>query len=159
LNNSGFEVQRSRNNDKFKVIAFIPGFGTTAESKEYSYTDENVSGHLKYRLKQIDFDGSYEFSKIVEVNSLPILSFELKQNYPNPFNPITTITFTLPADNDVKLIVLNSIGEVVEILVDELQTEGKYEVVWNAEGFPSGVYFYKLETNDFVDIKKMILLR
>ena len=159
LNNSGFEIQRSINDEGLENIAFVPGFGTTTEPKEYFYTDENVSGFIKYRLKQIDFNGKYEYSKIVEVNSLLNLSYELKQNYPNPFNPITNITYILPSSSQVKLTVFNSVGETAEVLVNEIQSEGKYDIVWNAESYPSGVYFYKLDTGTFVETKKMILLR
>jgi len=159
LNNSGFEVQRSVNGEGFEKITFIPGFGTTTEPKEYSYTDENISGFIKYRLKQIDFNGNFEYSKIIEVNSLLNLSFELRQNYPNPFNPITNITYLLPSESHVKLTVFNSVGETVELLINETQSEGKYDIVWNAENYPSGVYFYKLETGTFVESKKMILMK
>ncbi len=159
LNNSGFEIQRSINDEGFENIAFIPGFGTTTDPKEYSYIDENISGFIKYRLKQIDFNGNYEYSKIVEVNSLLNLSYELRQNYPNPFNPITNITYILPSSSQVKLTVFNSVGETVELLINEAQSEGKYDVVWNAASYPSGVYFYKLETGSFIETKKMILLR
>ena len=159
LNNSGFEVQRNFNDENFETIAFVPGFGTTTEPKHYSFTDNNVSGFLKYRLKQIDFDGSYEYSNIVEVQSIATLSFELRQNYPNPFNPRTRITYELPAESKVTLTIFNSIGEAVEVLVNELQSEGKYETVWNAESYPSGVYFYKLQAGSFIETKKMILLK
>jgi photosystem II stability/assembly factor-like uncharacterized protein len=159
LNNMGFEIQRSINDEGFKKVTFIHGFGTTAEPKEYSYTDENISGFLKYRLKQIDLDGNYEYSKIVEVNSVLNLSYELKQNYPNPFNPITNITYILPAAGRVKLTIFNLVGEAVAQLVNESQSEGKYDIVWNAAGYPSGVYLYKLETMSFVETKKMVLMK
>ncbi len=159
LNNSGFEIQRSVNDEAFEKIAFVPGFGTTTEPKAYTYTDENISGLIKYRLRQIDFNGTFEYSKIVEVNSLLNPSFELRQNYPNPFNPITNITYLLPSASQVKLTIFNSIGETVDLLVDEIQSEGKYDIVWNAESHPSGIYFYRLEANNFVEIKKMVLMK
>ncbi|MBT8378843.1 MAG: T9SS type A sorting domain-containing protein [Ignavibacteria bacterium] len=159
LNNSGFEIQRSINDEDFIDIAFISGFGTTTEPKSYSYTDENVSGFIKYRLKQIDFNGRFEYSKIVEVNSVLNLSFELRQNYPNPFNPITNITYLLPSASNVKLTIFNSVGEAVEVLIDEFQSEGKYDIVWNGKTYPSGVYFYKIETESFTEVKKMILMK
>jgi hypothetical protein len=159
LNNSGFEVQRNINSEGFEKIAFVPGFGTTSEPKSYSYEDENISGLIKYRLKQIDFNGTFEYSKIIEVNSLINLSFELRQNYPNPFNPITNITYLLPSASHVNLTIFNSIGETVEMLVNEIQSEGKYDIIWNAESYPSGIYFYKLEANNSVKIKKMALMK
>ena len=101
LNNSGFDVERSINDGAFESISFIPGAGTTTETQQYFYTDENIYGFLKYRLKQIDFDGHFEYSQIISVNSLANLSFELHQNYPNPFNPITNISYILPSESNV----------------------------------------------------------
>jgi len=156
LNNNGFEVERSINNDQFESISFISGSGTTTETHQYFYKDENISGFLKYRLKQIDFDGHFEYSQIVSVNSLTNLSFELKQNYPNPFNPITNISYTLPSESKVTLTIYNSLGETIGTLVNELQQEGKYEAVWNAEEYPSGVFFY---TIDVVPVNGMEAIR
>jgi hypothetical protein len=159
LNNSGFEIERSVEGEEFKSIAFVPGFGTTTEPKQYSYTDVSVSGLLRYRLKQIDLDGSFEYSEIIEVHSILNPSFELKQNYPNPFNPITNIVYTVPSDGNVILKIFNSVGEVIEELISEFQTEGRYEVVWNSEKYPSGVYYYKLIAGRYSDVKKMILVK
>jgi hypothetical protein len=159
LNNSGFEVQRNIDDESFEKIAFVPGFGTTTEPKEYSYVDENITGTLRYRLKQIDFDGSFEYSQIIELHSLLDFSFQLDQNYPNPFNPITNISYIVSSEGNVNLSVYNSLGELVELLVNENQKAGKYDVVWNAEKYPSGVYYYRLSAGSFIQAKKMILLR
>jgi hypothetical protein len=165
LNNSGFEVERSINDGTFESISFIPGAGTTTETKQYFYTDENIYGFLKYRLKQIDFDGHFEYSQIVTINSLTNLSFELNQNYPNPFNPITNISYILPSESNVNLTVFNAIGEAVDILVNERQPEGKYDIVWNAEDYPSGVFFYTIDVipvngkQPVRESRKMILIK
>jgi len=165
LNNSGFEVERSMNDGQFESITFIPGAGTTTETHQYSYTDESISGFLKYRLRQIDFDGHFEYSQIIAVKSLVNLSFELHQNYPNPFNPITNISYILPSEANVTLTVFNTIGEAVAVLVNEVQQEGKYEAVWNAENYPSGVFFYTIDVvpvsgkQPFRTSKKMILIK
>jgi hypothetical protein len=165
LNNSGFEIERSIDDEDFEVIAFVQGFGTTTEPKEYSYTDEKVSGFLKYRLKQIDFDGTFEYSTTIEVHSYSILNFELHQNYPNPFNPITNISFIIPTESYVKLNVFNSIGEKIETLVDEIKFDGRQEAIWNAENYSSGVYYYTIEVipvngkQPFRESRKMILIK
>ena len=96
-NNSGFEIlrgvypanSRTQNDNEWNTIGFVPGFGTTTEPKSYSFTDENVStGIYKYRLKQIDFDGTFEYSNEIEVEvDFTPKEFVLYQNYPNPFNP------------------------------------------------------------------------
>jgi photosystem II stability/assembly factor-like uncharacterized protein len=165
LNNSGFEIQRSINEAPFEKIAFIPGYGTTTEVQQYIYVDENVSGFLRYRLKQIDYEGTFIFSDIVEVQSFLNLSFKLAQNYPNPFNPITNISYTLPKDSRVTLTIYNTLGEAVETLVSETQTASRYEVVWNATGQTSGIYFYTIEVSPtdgskaFKKSNKMILMK
>lgn len=83
----------------------------------------------------------------------------LSQNYPNPFNPSTNIGFTLPEAAPVKLMVINTLGETVEVLADEYLTAGSYEYQFNAAGLPSGIYFYRIETGTFSKVKKMLLLK
>ncbi|MCI0450447.1 MAG: T9SS type A sorting domain-containing protein [Chlorobi bacterium] len=86
-------------------------------------------------------------------------SFKLNQNYPNPFNPVTDIKFDIPVASYTKLTVLNILGQEIEVLVNQQLSTGSYKVDWNASNYPSGVYFYKLEAGDFVDTKKMILIK
>ena len=83
----------------------------------------------------------------------------LSQNYPNPFNPSTTIKFSLPSSGNAILKIYNALGEQVAVLMDNELTTGTYEVEWNASGLPSGIYFYHLQTEGFVETKKMILLK
>jgi len=86
-------------------------------------------------------------------------SFSLSQNYPNPFNPVTDIKFDLAKSTNVKLTVMNMLGQEVEVLVNQSLRAGTYKADWNASNFPSGIYFYKLEAGEFVDVKKMILVK
>jgi hypothetical protein len=86
-------------------------------------------------------------------------NYELMQNYPNPFNPATTIRFSIPKTGFVSLKVYDVLGNEIAELVNENLNPGSYKVSWNAGGFASGVYFYKLITNDFVSVKKMILVK
>jgi len=86
-------------------------------------------------------------------------SFELSQNYPNPFNPSTKIKFTVPTVSYVSLIVFNSLGQEVQTLAREEKSEGIYEVSFNASNLPSGTYFYRIQAGDFVETKKMLLLK
>ena len=81
------------------------------------------------------------------------------QNYPNPFNPSTNIKFELPKTGNVKLVIYDVLGREVETLLNEKLNAGSYEAVWNADKYSSGVYFYKLETGDFTQTKKMILMK
>ena len=175
-NNSGFEMQRSQMSNvksqmDWKVVAFIPGFGTTAEPKSYSFTDENLSsGKYQYRLKQIDFDGTFEYSNQVEVEITSTTEFSLAQNYPNPFNPTTKIKYTIPfvtlslskGDILVSLKVFDVLGNEIATLVNEQQQPGTYEVEFNvgqAISLSSGVYYYQLRSGSFVETKKMVVIK
>lgn len=162
LNNQGFEIQRkisSATNNNWEAIAFVPGFGTVTEPKSYSYTDEVEPGSYAYRLKQIDFDGSFTYSNEIEVNVNIPNEFVLEQNFPNPFNPSTRINYTLAEPAFVQLVILNNLGEQVSTIVNEYQLEGKYSIDFNAQDLSSGIYFYKLTAGNFVSIKKMTLIR
>jgi hypothetical protein len=163
-NNRGFEVQR-RSNAEFETIAFVDGYGTKTEIQTYSYSDQTVtSGKFSYRLKQIDFDGTYKYSNVVDVD-VPVLNdFALEQNYPNPFNPVTKIEFRLAVDSKVSLKVFDVLGQEVAVLLNENLTAGVHKTDFNASSLNSGVYLYRIEAtgidgNNFSDIKKMILLK
>ena len=85
--------------------------------------------------------------------------YRLKQNYPNPFNPSTTIEYVLPKISDVKITILNIIGQEVKTIVDEKQGAGTHSINFNAKDLPSGIYFYRLQTDDFNQVKKMVLIK
>ncbi|MDH3268441.1 MAG: T9SS type A sorting domain-containing protein [Ignavibacteria bacterium] len=164
-NNQGFEIERSENNIEFNNIGFVPGFGTTTETKSYSYTDQSInSGTHYYRLKQIDFDGSFNYSDVVEaVVSLPT-AFNLEQNYPNPFNPSTSIQFSLPVDAQITINVYNLVGEKVAEVANGNFAAGSQKVTFNASALTSGIYFYRLDATanngqTFSDVRKMSLLK
>ncbi|MGB5893991.1 MAG: T9SS type A sorting domain-containing protein, partial [Ignavibacteriaceae bacterium] len=138
------------------------GHGTTTEIQNYQFIDnirDIQATSLSYRLKQMDYDGSYEYSDVVEVTNLAPTDFALHQNYPNPFNPVTTISYSLPVKSQVELVVYNTLGESVMQLVNEEKDAGRYEVKLDATALSSGVYIYHMRVNDFIDTKKMILLR
>ncbi len=161
-NNKGFEVERKKGADEYEKIGYVEGSGTTTKPVLYSFADRNVeSGKYLYRLKQIDFDGSYKLSGSVEVSvNLRPQDFALYQNYPNPFNPGTIIEFKLPEDvNNVKLSVYNALGEKVVVLVNTGLKAGTYHYQWNAHNVAAGMYFYELKTDKFVSVKKMIHLK
>jgi hypothetical protein len=171
-NNSGFEILRfTQNENEWEMIGFVPGFGTTAEPKSYSFLDENVTtGIYKYRLKQIDFDGSFTYSNEIEVEvDFTPREFVLYQNYPNPFNPNTTIKFEIPDVETTRRVVFTTLkvydilGNKVATLVNEEKQPGTYEVDFHPEsgsGNPaSGIYFYQLKAGSFIQTKKMILTK
>ena len=160
VNNYGFDVERRVNKGKFEKIGFVEGHGNSNSPKEYSFVDINVTGGIySYRLKQIDTDGKFEFSKVIEIDVGTPIDYELSQNYPNPFNPSTTIRFSLAQSGNVKLTVYNLLGEQVAELVNGLKEGGVHTINFSASELNSGIYFYKLESGDFLKVKKMSLVR
>ena len=173
VNNYGFEIERKAilnppdggKNIQWERIGFVEGHGNSNSPKQYSYSDNTaVSGKYYYRLKQLDNDGTFEYSDAVEVDLGGPTEFSLSQNYPNPFNPSTKIKFEIPAQarNDNMLVTLkiyDVLGNEVATLVNGEKPAGTYEVDFNASQLTSGVYFYKLQAGAFVQTKKMILLR
>lgn len=159
--NYGFEVERSTNKINWIQITFINGCGNSNSPKKYSYIDDKISsGNYYYRLKQIDTDGAFDYSKEIEVSidNLPI-AFALEQNYPNPFNPATKINYALPTDRLVVLTIYDAIGKEVATIVNEYEQAGNYSIEFNGSTMPSGMYFYRLQAGSFVETKKMLLLK
>ncbi len=153
-NNKGFAVERSFG-DNWAEMSFINGHGTTSERSTYNYTDDFTNnayqGIVEYRLKQVDFDGTYSYSRTVMINlNIKSQGYYLAQNYPNPFNPSTKIRFNIPEESRVKLSIINNLGEVIEQLADGETPQGTYEKVWNASKFASGIYYVSLSAESEV---------
>ena len=158
-NNSGFEVQR-KTNGEYERIAFVEGNGTTTEIQNYIFRDEELlSGTYTYRLKQMDFDGSFAFSDEVEIDIDQPDVFYLGQNYPNPFNPSTIIKYSVPADGMITLKVYDLLGREVAILVNDYQQAGTFDVVFDGTNLASGVYYYQLTTGELNATKKLMLTK
>ncbi len=170
-NNRGFEIQRKRNNENYIILGFVEGNGTTTSWSQYSFIDENVEpGLYLYRLKQVDFDGSFTYWASLEVYISAPLVFSLEQNYPNPFNPTTKIKYRIPlsppllkgeseAGGFITLKVYDVLGNEVATLVNEAKQVGSYEFEFDGNELTSGIYFYKLQAGSFAETKKMILLK
>ena len=160
INNQGFEIERRTETSEFRTIGFVEGYGTTTEPRSYVYTDRTADmGVNYYRLKQVDFNGTYAYSDEVEIEVNGPLTFELAQNYPNPFNPLTSIKYSVPESGNIRLSVFNIVGEEVAVLVEGFSQAGFYEVSFSASNLPSGVYVYKLQSANSVQTKKMMLLK
>ncbi len=160
LNTQSFIIERKYDSELWSAIASVQAAGTSTEIRNYSYEDNSVAlGKYYYRLRINDFDGSYAYSSVIEIEVGSPLEFSLEQNYPNPFNPSTTINFTLPQTSKIKLTIFNQLGEEVRTLLNEEKLAGKYAVKFNGDGLPSGVYFYTLNTESFTATKKFILLK
>jgi hypothetical protein len=160
INNHGFEIERKVNTG-WVTIGFKNGYGTTSEKQLYSFVD-NISGisasTVFYRLKQIDFNGTFAYSEEVEVEIQPS-QFVLNQNYPNPFNPETSISFSLTRNDLVTLKVYNLIGEIVSVLVNEQLEAGNYIIQFDAKELSSGIYLYELSAGNLKQTRKMVLMR
>lgn len=159
-NNSGFEIERKIKEGNWENIGFVNGQGTTTRPSTYTYTDDNVkAGTYSYRLKQVDFNGSFSYSELIEATVNAPIKFSLNQNYPNPFNPTTNISFAIPEEGWVSLKVYNILGCLVNTLLDKKMIAGSYNTNFNGENFPSGVYVFTLSVNDNFESKKMVLLK
>lgn len=163
-NNQGFEIERAYNGT-VQTVGFIQGRGTTSEPTNYSFIDANLEpGTYSYRLKQIDYDGTFEHHLAVNVEIVAPVEFALEQNYPNPFNPSTKISYSLAADSRVNLTVFNLLGEEVATLVNSEVAAGNHDVNFNAANLNSGVYFYKIDAvgtdgSEFSEVRKMMLTK
>ncbi|KAB2847050.1 MAG: T9SS type A sorting domain-containing protein, partial [Melioribacteraceae bacterium] len=169
INNYGFAIERAVETQhavslQWQKIGFVNGHGNSNSPKFYSFVDNsNLSGSYLYRLKQIDFDGEFEYSETVGISLIKLQKeFELEQNYPNPFNPVTNIKFTI---NDVGtqhaafLQIHDILGNEILTLVKEIKQPGIHEVEFNGEHLPSGIYYYTLSAGKFRETKKMMLLK
>lgn len=160
LNNHMFEIERRTETSEFRTVGFVEGHGTTTQQNNYSYVDKTAEqGVNYYRLKQVDFNGTYSYSDIVEIEVVGPLTFELAQNYPNPFNPSTNIKYSVPESGNIRLSVYNLVGEEVAVLVNGFSQAGFYEVTFDASNLSTGVYLYKLQSANSVQTKKMMLLK
>ena len=165
INNSGYDVERSIDNgNSYSKISFIAGSGTS-NGKSYSYTDNKLStGEYKYRLKQIDYNGNYEYfnlSSTVKVSSPN--RYLLNQSYPNPSNPTSRIEFEIPLNAFVSIDVFDVSGRLVANLLKEKKNAGYYTVIFNGSDLSSGVYYYRIfvksEKEEFIKSQKLVLIK
>jgi hypothetical protein len=164
-NNYGFEIQRRDGASSFTKIVFIEGSGTTASNNDYIHVDEDLApGHYFYRLKQIDFDGTFVLTDEIQATVETPREFALHANYPNPFNPSTTIGFELPVATEVKLDVYNINGSFIRTILEEKRGAGRHTVVWGGDDasgkkLASGIYILRFETARFVKTLRTTLLK
>ncbi len=160
LNNYGFEIERSTDNNYWKKIGFVKGNGNSNAPKNYSYIDNDPPfGKVYYRLKQLDSDGKLEYSNAINFNFFASSNIVLNQNYPNPFNPTTKIEYSLPKGSHISLKVYDLLGREVVTLKNEFQAAGKYSVEFDGSNLASGMYLYVLAADNFIVSRKMIMLQ
>lgn len=161
LNNSGFEVEKKSIYSDYEKIGFVNGNGTKNTPTSYSFEDKNLNtGKYKYRLKQIDHNGNYEYFELNgEVEIGVPKKYDISQNYPNPFNPVTKINFDLPENGLVNIRLYDMLGREVAVLVNEVRNAGYHTVQFDASKLSSGIYFYKMSAGKFNGIKKMAVIK
>jgi len=169
LNNRGFNIERKMQSE-WETVGFVDGKGTTTEESFYTFNDkftyESFVGTITYRLKQLDFDGTFAYSNEIEINvDFTPKEYTLYQNYPNPFNPSTTIKYSLPFESNVRIAVYNILGELLDVLIDETKEVGFHNFNWNASNLASGIYIYTIDAKSlqgdkrYNAVKKMILMK
>jgi len=159
-NNYGFEIQKRYDNTSYEKIGFVPGNGTTTNGTQYSFTDNSLfAGRIFYRLKQLDFNGDFEYSNEIMVEVLNLTDYQLFQNYPNPFNPSTSIKYSIPVQSKIKIGLYDIIGNEVSILFEGIQQSGVHNINLNADNFPSGVYFVAMAAENFSKTIKITLMK
>jgi hypothetical protein len=161
INSSIFQIERAKQSSQSWIkVGEIVASGNSNSPKEYSFVDNNLkAGDYSYRLKQIDADGKFEYSKTITAQIFTIDNYALLNNYPNPFNPSTTIEFQIPDRNFVTLKICDMLGTEVATLVNEEKPAGRYELTFDASNLSSGTYFYILRAGDYQAMKKMILVK
>ncbi len=164
VNNKGFEIYRSGKNinTEWNKVGFVNGNGTKTTPTNYTYSDDKLStGKYYYRLKQIDYNGNmqyYNLNNFVEITGPN--KFELSQNFPNPFNPVTKINFSIATGTTVSLKVYDLTGrEISTIINNKFLIADYYSIEFNASNLASGVYIYRIVTEKFTSIKKMVVLK
>ncbi len=167
-NTKSFDIERTANSSNdWRVVGTVSASGTSTTPKEYSFTDKNLNvGKYNYRLKIVDFDGTFEYSNIVEAEvSLP-KEYAISQNYPNPFNPSTRIDYQLPFDSKITLELYAITGEKVATLINNELTAGYYTVDIDAGvlNLASGMYIYRMTAlnstgQNFVQVKQLMLTK
>ena len=160
INNHGFEIERKSGQENFYIIGFVNGNGNTTTVSNYTFTDENLKpGNYSYRLKQVDFDGSFEYSSEINVSVLIPEVFVLFQNYPNPFNPSTTIKYSVPEQSYIKINLYDVIGNKVKTIDEGLKAAGLHQLELSAGNLTSGVYFVTLSSDAGNQAIKIILTK
>jgi hypothetical protein len=177
INNKGFEIERKINavtpgnkREDWNKIGFVNGSGSSTVPQNYKFIDnlkyESYNTIVAYRIKQIDLDGSSNYSNEVNVKvDLRPKEFVLYQNYPNPFNPSTDIKYSLPMESKVVVVVYNTLGEKVKEFNEGIKEAGNHDIIFQSDGTASGVYFYTINAvssdgkSEFRKTQKMMLLK
>mgnify|MGYP000141372937 CR=1 FL=1 len=164
-NNYGFEVERKFINKDFQKIGFIEGNGTSSKVNSYSFTDNDVTpGWREYRLKQIDYNGTFTYSNVIEIFIDFPQKFTLYNPYPNPSNSSVIFKVDFPVDTEAEISIYSLTGEKVITLKKDNINKGKHSYIWNGinrqgKRVASGIYIINIKSNKFTASKKFIILK
>ena len=173
--NNGYEIERytisneSRDvldKNNWIVVGFVKNEGNNNSLQSYSFIDnQSATGKSIYRIKQVNFNGKYEYSSELEISiGIPEM-YSLDQNFPNPFNPLTIIGYSLPSDSKVTIKIFSLLGQDLVTIKDEIVYAGNHSVEFNAADLSSGIYFYSINATGLADnksfrsVKKMVVLK
>jgi hypothetical protein len=165
INNSHFEIERIASDENsihtWTKIGQVDGNGTSTLLRNYNFTDRGLNtGKYYYRLKQMDYNGQFEYLNLRNEVSIGIpVEYNLSQNYPNPFNPVTSINFDLPFDQNVSLRLYDISGREAASMLNKSMSAGYHSVTLDASGLSSGVYFYTLTAGSYMSTKKMLVVK
>ena len=168
VNNFCFEVERNKLIDgvfdEWQRLGSVMGYGNSNSPKEYNFKDNlrnNPGTNIKYRLKQIDNDGQFSYSNIIELADIKPIAFILMQNYPNPFNPSTIISYQLPERSNVSLKLFDILGNEIATLVNEEKDAGAHDLELDISDYKltSGVYLFRIQAGNFIAARKMVVMK
>lgn len=166
VENYGFDIQRAYSDLTFESIGFVEGNGNSNSPKNYNYFDSTIikSGTVYYRLKQIDFKGTFDFSDTVSIDYLtnvkeenikPSANFYISDNFPNPFNPSTKINFQIPSQQLIIINLYDVNGKLVKELSAKEYLSGSYSLSIDFSEFSSGIYFVRFLSDNLLETRKL----
>lgn len=170
VSNYGFDIERATNDFNFQTIGFVEGSGNSNSPKHYTFSDSLVemTGIVYYRLKQIDFIGSFEYSDTAIVDFLSSITLEssniptqfyVSANYPNPFNPATRINFELPFRQNLRINLYDINGKLLEEIASQEFLPGVYQLYLDFSPYSSGIYFVRFESQKNVVTKSITFVK
>ncbi len=160
LNNFGFEIERRDDFSSYEKIGFVGGNGTSTNRITYNFIDRNLSAKkYYYRLKQLDLDGTFDYSAEIAVDIETLKDFKLFQNYPNPFNPTTNVKYYVPNTGQLKVGLYDVLGNELKTLVDKEVHSGSYEITIDGSNLASGTYFVRMISQNNQQTIKISLIK
>jgi hypothetical protein len=160
-NNLGFDIQHAVGTATFETIGFVHGAGTTSEPSDYTYTVKGLlPGSHRFRLRQIDLDGTTSVSQKIDVTVVVPERIYLSEGYPNPFNPATTFDLAVKVEQEVRVQVFNEIGRhVTDLFAGRLPANDTRSITFDATGLASGTYILQVQGVDFSESRRVVLLK